>query len=396
MKTRWLILALVIVAVIGTYWFLTIPATTSPHGSESKARFTPGPFTIHSESFSAIDKSRSTQAYKTFPGRSQRELEGQLWRPAGLQQPGPLVIYSHGFLSFHQEGLYLARFLASHGYTVLAVNYPLTGFSAPEGALMRDVVNQPGDVSFLIDTLLQRNADPADTLYATIDPQRIAVAGTSLGGLTTLLATFHRQLRDPRIAAAISIAGPTSMFTDGFFSTSDVPLLMVYGDADAIVPYNENATPVLQMYPASILVSLRDASHAGFAQPASTLMRFIANPDVVGCRAVQEGLKDELAAQQDSFTAILGDVTDGVNPDIKVRFCTSAPIPLAMQAARQHMFTSLAAYAFLQSVFADDATVRSAAHHFLLETLPAENSSEVAVSAPSPDGVLSGRRQAHQ
>ena len=245
-------------------------------------------------------------------------------------------------MSFYQEGLYLVRFLASHGYTVVAVDYPLTGFHAPDGPLMRDIVNQPGDVSFLIDTLLQRNADPDDALYTTIDPKKIAVAGTSLGGLTVIKVTFHRNMLDPRIAAAISIAGPTSLFTADFFTSSDVPFLMIYGTGDVIIPYNTNATPVLRKHPDTIIVSLQDASHAGFAQPASTLMRFIANPDVVGCRAVKEGLKDELAGQNDQFMPLLGSAKDGIDMNAKIEFCSSPPIPVAMQAARQHMFTTLA------------------------------------------------------
>jgi predicted dienelactone hydrolase len=379
MKKRWLLLLLLAGAALGGFWFFTIPASTVPNGSESILRFAPGPFEVINEAFGAVDDSRPMQAYSDFPGSPLRRLQGELWRPA-RQQPGPLLVYSHGFLSFHQEGLYLARFLAGHGYTVLAVDYPLTGYSAPEGPLMRDVISQPGDISFLLDTVLRRNSDPADTLYATIDPTKIAVAGTSLGGLTTLLTTYHRKMRDSRIAAAISIAGPTSMLTADYFAGSHVPLLMIYGDADAIVPYPANATPVLLKYPGSILVSLKAGSHAGFAQPASTLMRFIANPDVVGCRAVLEGLEDELAEQQDGFMSLLGDTADGIETGAKIDICTSPPIPLAMQAARQHMFTILASYAFLQSMFADDRSLRDASRQYLLETLPQENAGEITVT----------------
>jgi predicted dienelactone hydrolase len=380
MKKRWLIPVLLLGVIVGGYWFFAVPATTAPNGSDSIARFSPGPFEIISATFQATDKSRPLQAYNEFAGASVRALNGELWRPANLPQPGPLVVYSHGFMSFHREGLYLARFLASHGYTVLAVDYPLTGFRAPDGPLMRDVVNQPSDVSFLIDTVLERNADPADSLYATIDPGKIAVAGTSLGGLTSTLATFHRKMRDPRIAAVISIAGPTSMLTSDFFTTSDAPFLMIFGDADVIVPYPTNAAPVLEKHPGTVLVSLKNASHAGFAQPAATLMRFIANPDGVGCRAVLEGLKDELAGQQGQFMALLGATEDGIDPDTQIGICTLPPVTVAMQPARQHMFTILASYAFLESVFANDAGLRDTSRHYLLHTLPRENAAEVSVS----------------
>jgi predicted dienelactone hydrolase len=380
MKKRWLIPVLLLALAAGGYWFFNVPAQPLPDGDESASRFSPGPYEVITEAFEATDSNRVQQAYNAFAGAPSRTLKGALWRPAGLTQPAPLVVYSHGFLSFHREGLYLARFLASHGYTVLAVDYPLTGYRAPDGPLMRDVVNQPGDISFLIDTLLARNADPADPLHGTVDPARIAVAGTSLGGLTSMLATFHRGLRDPRIAAAISMAGPTSMLTREFFAGSEVPFLVIFGDADVIVPYPANATPVLQKHTGSILVSLKDASHAGFAQPASTLMRFMSNPDVVGCRAVLRGLEGELDGQRETLITVLGRPEDGIDPHARIDICTSPPIAAAMPAARQHMFTILAAYAFLESVFSRDAAVRDASRQFLVETLSRENASEVTVS----------------
>ncbi len=375
-----LILTVIAVIAIGGYWFVAIPATSAPAGSISQSRYTPGPYEVVSESFTVVDDSRTTQAYKEFQGLPDRTLDGEIWRPKHLAQPGPLVVYSHGFMSFRQEGLYLNRFLASHGYTVVAVDYPLTGLWAPEGPLMTDVVNQPGDVSFLIDTMLRRNASASDTLYNTIDPEKIAVAGVSLGGLTSILATFHRKLQDPRIAALVSIAGPTSIFSPKFFEGRDLPFLMVYGGGDAIVPHGENALPVLSMYPDVILVTLKDASHAGFSQPASTLMRFNKNPDDVGCRTVTEELSVEVAEQNDEFMALLGDAEDGIDLTKQIEFCTSELIPEAMKASRQHMFTTLAVHAFLDSVFSDDNAVRSASREYLQTTLAQENRSEVSVT----------------
>ena len=378
-KWQLYVLALLLIGA-GGYWFVAIPAVSTPGGNASKALYTPGPFEVTGETFSIVDESRPTQAYKDFQGLSHRELNGQIWRPANAGTAGPMLIYSHGFMSFRQEGLYLARFLASHGYTVVAADYPLTGFYAPEGPLMEDVINQPGDISFLIDSMLGRNADPADALYNTVDPDKIAVAGVSLGGLTTTLATFHHSLRDPRIAAAISIAGPSSIFTADFYAGAEAPLLMIYGDSDAIVPYEVNAIPARQAYPGSILVTLKKASHAGFAQPASTIMRFIKNPDEVGCRTMQEELTGDIDHQTEQFMALLGSAEDGIDVDAKLNFCSSAPIPVAMEAARQHMFTTLAAYTFLESVFAEDTAKRAAARDYLLAIMPQENHGEVEVT----------------
>jgi pimeloyl-ACP methyl ester carboxylesterase len=327
---------LVVIALLvggGGYWFAFIPATPVPHGEQSLARFAPGPHR---------------------------------------------VVYSHGFMSFHREGQYLVRFLASRGYTVVAVDYPLTNYFAPGKPLVTDVVNQPGDVSFLITTLLRRSEDPTDALHGTLDPKRIAVAGVSLGGLTSTLAAFHAKVRDARIAAAVSIAGPTSGVTERFFAGQSVPFLMIAGDADAIVPYESNAAPIPRLDPGSILVTLKDASHAGFAQVAATFMRFSSNPDVIGC----EGLMKALARRKGDSDVLLPGLDGpeyGIGRAQSVP-CSGRPIAVAMPAARQHLFATLATYAFLDSVFGEEAAGRLAARQFLLQTLPAENSAEVRVS----------------
>ena len=387
----WALLAVIAVAG-GLYWLLTVPATPVPNGPASLGRFTPGPWPVANESFTAVDTARPTQAYEDYPGANERVLEGELWRPEGLGQPGPLVVYSHGFMSFRQEGLYLTRFLASHGYTVVAVDYPLTGFRAPGSPQMTDVVNQPGDISFLITTLLARSADPGDSLHGTLDPTRVAVAGVSLGGMTSLLAGFHRELRDPRIAAVVSIAGPTSIFGPGFFAGGKPPLLMIYGSEDAIVTYDENALPVLSMYPDAILVTLADASHTGFAQPASTLMRFIDNPDAIGCSIVTKNIDLDVTRQNIAFLEKLRQGDDGVDPKKEIEFCTGPMIPVAMPAARQHMFTTLAVHAFLDSLFASDDEARGAARRYLLTDLAAENGGEVSVRSAA-SRIASGDSQ---
>jgi predicted dienelactone hydrolase len=379
---KWQIALLVLILLSGlVYWFATVPASATPRGSESQARFAPGPYHVITEAFKAVDTSRKTQPNNDFAGRDVRVLKGEIWRPQALKAPGPLLVYSHGFMSFHREGLYLARFLASHGYTVIAVDFPLTNFFAPGNPLISDVVNQPRDVSFLIDTMLQRNSDATDALHNTIDPKKIAVAGVSLGGMTSTLVSFHRKVRDPRITAAISIAGPANMFTPQFFAGSTVPFMMIAGDGDAIVPFDKNAAPIPHKYPGSILVDLKNASHAGFAQPAATFLRFFANPDTLGCRQVIKGLKNKPAnTKEPEFMPGLDAAEDGIDLSDRSLPCSGHIPASTMPAAQQHMLTTLAAYSFLQSVFDNDPAARTAAKHYLLTTLPSENTHAVTVT----------------
>ncbi|TGD76227.1 hypothetical protein E4634_01395 [Mangrovimicrobium sediminis] len=380
MKKRWIALVLLLFLAVAGYWFATVPASPVPAGSASAARLQPGLYAVVVDDFHAEDASRATPPNRDISGHPGRVLDGEIWRPQSPAQPGPLVVYSHGFMSYHREGVYLAQFLASRGYTVIAVDYPLTGMAGPGDPLVTDVVNQPGDISFLIDTLLARNSDPQDVLHGSIDPGRIAAVGVSLGGLTTTLVSFHPRLKDPRIRAAVSIAGPTTLLAPAFFTDMQLPYLMLYGDADVIVPYADNALPVLQERPGTLLVTLKNASHAGFAQPAATIMRFVANPDTVGCRAVSSGLAEEMAGDTAALIAALGDASDGINIHAELRVCTDPPPPTSMPAARQHMFTTLAVSAFLDSVFAADAPAREAANQFLRQTLGVENAGELSVT----------------
>ncbi|MFV8816748.1 alpha/beta hydrolase family protein [Haliea sp. E17] len=396
MKTRyWLPIAVLFIAAAGIYWFCMIPATVHPAGAQSQARFQPGPYAVITETLDLLDTARDTPRNRDLPGHPGRELKGTLWRPDGLQQAGPLVVHSHGFTSTHIEALYLARFLASHGYTVAAVDYPLTSYGTPGEPLVTDVVNQPGDVSFLIDTLLQRSASEGDTLFASIDPRRIALSGISLGGLTTTLATFHPRMRDPRIRAAISIAGPSSMLLPGFFAGEDTPYLAIYGDHDVVVPYPANGAPLPEKNPDTVLVTLLGGSHAGFLQLGATMMRFMGNPDTLGCHFVLAGLENGEAAEDQQFVGILGNASEGIDDGAEVDICSTPPPPVTMASARQHMFTILAAYSFLESVFDTSGESRRSARDYLVQTLAGENTGEVTVAAPAATqgmaAALSGR-----
>ena len=47
-----------------------------------------------------------------------------------------------------EEGAHVGPHLASHGYIVIAANYPLTNLYTKGGPMVKDVINHPADVSF--------------------------------------------------------------------------------------------------------------------------------------------------------------------------------------------------------------------------------------------------------
>ena len=296
-------------------------------------------------------------------------MQGSVWHPADNRDgPYPLIVYSHGFSSMREGGAYLGKHLASLGYVVVAVDYPLTHFFAPGKPYVRDVVNQPADVSFLIDTLIAQSAQPGHVLEGMVDSERIGVTGISLGGMTTTLVTYHPTMGDPRIGAALSIAGPTAAFTDVFFRQRQVPFLMLAADIDALVPWRDNALPVLELIPESQLVTIRGGSHTGFSGSSAPL-RWLTNPDSIGCYTVVNNVDDDL---EEPWYDLLGTPEQGIDHTVEYELCAMDPLPQAMNPLRQQMITSVVVSSFFQSQFASDAEERAAAQQFLSDILARE------------------------
>jgi len=369
-------LALLGILLIAVYVALNPPLNV-PAGALSQQIYRRGPHQVAHQDISWVDTSRSTTANRDFKGRDSRELKGRIWFPADKEgAPYPLVVYSHGYMSQYKEGEYILDFLASHGYVAVSVDFPLSNGSSPGGAVLSDIVNQPGDVSFLIDQMLARTKQVDNLLYGRVDGDRIAALGLSLGGLTTELAAFDPRRRDPRIRAAISMAGPSQFLAPEFFDGNSIPFMYIAGTADAIVPYRENAQPILKKYKNSVLVTLESGSHVGFIDMAPVVFRWFHNPDKLGCVGLMHGLR---AAQQASSTGkplpSLGELIGGPGIDAQASTpaCQTSEFAQAMRPARQHTLVTLATYSFLESRFAASETTRQVMREYLFTQLSREN-----------------------
>lgn len=321
-----------------------------------------GPYKVGKQNFKLVDTSRPTAANGDVPEASERILKTTVWYPARRRSlerlrpgpaplaegacPCPLVTYSHGFMSFRSNGAYLAKYLARHGYVVTAANFPLTHFGTAGGPQFRDVLNQPGDVSFLIDTLLAWSDDPDNRFAGQIDRQRIGAVGLSLGGMTTTLLAFHPSLRDARVGAAVSIAGSSAMFDERFFATAAVPFMMIAGDIDAMVNYSSNASQLQERAPRSTLVTLQGGSHTGFSGIAALLLRWFDNPDSIGCWALRRGIDEQMVREEefDDLITAMGGEAAGIRNVEGALPCRESSLPHALRPQRQQALTDSLAW----------------------------------------------------
>ena len=315
-----------------------------------------------------VDDTRPTQKNGDYAGSDERRLQTRIWYPDGFVGSAPLLIYSHGFMSSRSGGSYLAEHFASHGYIIAAMDYPLTNMNAPGGPLVKDVVNQADDISFLIDQFVSWDTDASSQFYERVDEQRIGVMGLSLGGMTSTLAAFHPRSADLRISAAVSIAGPVFLFGSDFYESRDIPFMMIASPIDAMIDYQTNAATVLPNVKGAVLVTMDKASHTGFADPGRYL-RWLDNPDLLGCTMVTRGLEK---TADEPWANELGSVEEGILVVPQTALCTIDPLPSAMNPVRQQWLTTLAVYSFFESKFALSELRRQEAAEFLLNTMSTE------------------------
>ena len=197
------------------------------------------------------------------------KIHGQLFRPAdGSESPGPGVLFLHGgsrrqmLLGWHYMGYYancyaFHQYLASRGFTVISVNYRSgTGY----GMEFREALNYGASGGAEHQDVLGAGRTLAD--LAGVDGDRIGLWGGSYGGYLTAMGLSRAS---DLFAAGVDIHGvhDWNRTIQGFvpsyepehhpeqqrlaFESSPLatvdgwrsPVLLVHGDDDRNVPFNE-------------------------------------------------------------------------------------------------------------------------------------------------------------
>ncbi len=163
-----------------------------------------------------------------------RSIPTSVFLPGG-PGPHPMIVVAHGLGSSRTSMQGRGTQLAAAGYVVV-----IPSFASRQSPLAaRDLVNQPGDVSFVIREVLRRNNDPLHPLYGQVNPDRIGISGVSGGAITALLF-FNGCCREPRIKAIHAEMGfflnpPAVAATPDF--KHRIPLLMANNRGDGLIPF---------------------------------------------------------------------------------------------------------------------------------------------------------------
>lgn len=239
-------------------------------------------------------------------------------QPEQIDEPYPLVVFSHGFSLSPIVYSTLVEHYASQGYVVLAPEHN-EGFDGSLTEFWKELIDRPVDISRTIDYAeqLTKSGEP---LAGMIDLDNVAVVGHSYGGYTALAAAGARfdfaayktrcgalttddplnffcapianesdmamragldevpsglwpSFGDPRVTAAISLAGDAYPFDQRGLAELTVPMMAMGGTIDEGTPYTWGAKLTYDHVASKnkTLITFPGAGHMLFLDPCENL-----------------------------------------------------------------------------------------------------------------------------
>jgi dienelactone hydrolase len=195
----------------------------------------PYPVEMFTETF--VDESRPTEDPNDLRSAPTRTLVTDIYVP-DVDQPAPLIVHAHGISGHPNKFTELLTAWAEAGYVVAAPAFPVSNGEDPGEAHFSDYVNQPADMTVVIDEVLRLAEDDHPVLGGRVDPQVIGMSGLSLGGITVAGVGFTDCCRDDRIDAAIIMDSLLLPFEDEYPVLEGMPLLFLHLTEDHITPYD--------------------------------------------------------------------------------------------------------------------------------------------------------------
>lgn len=196
-------------------------------------------------------------------------LFADIYRPAGdTVTQRPLVIFVHGgsFCCGSKTSAEIvdeANYLAQRGYVTASISYRLAQNGCSAGGASPECVTAIGHARQDAQAAVSWFRSNAST-YG-IDTTRIAIAGSSAGGITAADVAFASSSNpDTAVRAAVSLSGANVLQQP---NTGDAPLLLMHGTADFVVPYSWAQTTLAAGNAAgvrTVLTSWQGAGHVPY------------------------------------------------------------------------------------------------------------------------------------
>lgn len=207
-----------------------------------------------------------------------------------MDQPAPVIIFSHGLGATRETYQLYGQHWASYGYVVIFPQHHGSD-SAVIGHGMLQMVMGKGDtqafldrvkdIHFVIDQIESLDAgrmpgEQYNIFKDHLDVNRIGMSGHSFGAITTQAVAGEKfipdsrgQFRDPRIKAAIAMSGSRSRTRDQdwAFGSIKIPMFYLTGTADKIGPIGPADRRVPfdhSTFPQTYLLVFNGATHMTF------------------------------------------------------------------------------------------------------------------------------------
>jgi predicted dienelactone hydrolase len=236
----------------------------------------------------------------------EREIPVRVYLPPRLDEPAPVVLFSHGLGGSRTGSAYCGEHWAARGYVAVFLQHPGSDEAVWRGlppaqrlaalqhaASFENFRLRVSDVKATLDALAAwAKPESGDALAGRLDLARIGMAGHSFGAVTTQALGGQRfplvgaRFADSRIRAAIALSPSTPRrgSAGDAFGGVRIPWLLMTGSADAAPIGGQTPASRQRVFPAlprgdKYELVLAGAEHSAFTDRALPGDRKPRNPN---------------------------------------------------------------------------------------------------------------------
>jgi dienelactone hydrolase len=221
---------------------------SSVFGSEPESLA--GPYDVGYRNVTIERPDTSTFSAWVFYPASNAERDAPPLADAG---PFPAMSFGHGFLQPPQRYRFTLRFIASHGYIVIATN--------SHRGIAPDHAQYSQDLAQCLEHLIVRSSDESSWLAGLVDENALALSGHSMGGGAAVVASelINVQALIPLAGAPLRAKNSADADTEHHAAQ-----LHIVGSEDRIVPPAASRTLIDEDSSPRLFATIEGGSHCGF------------------------------------------------------------------------------------------------------------------------------------